>query len=406
MPRPAKPARLWLRPGAKNREAVWIIKDGDRRISTGCPENARADAEGQLAEYLAAKHNPAPVSGPRHSAEVPLADVLSIYLDEVVPKQANQAKALERIGRLEDWWSDKMLADVTPATCRSYSAFRAKVRREERAAREREAAIKGKKPAKRKRPEADEKGGARRDLEDLRAAINHHAKRGLHTGTIMVELPPKGQRRTEWLTRDEVAKLLWTCYRHGRTVRLPRGRNKGEVVESEWHDLRHIARFILMGVYTGSRSGAILSASIHAGANRSFIDLDSGIFYRLAEGKQETNKRQPPVRLPPRLLAHLRRWRDKKVVASYAVEWDGDRIKSVKVGWKRALELAGLDHREITPHTLRHTAATWLMQRGVDPWVAAGFLGMSLQTLLQTYGHHHPDFMRGAVDAITKKHGT
>ena len=34
-------------------------------------------------------------------------------------------------------------------------------------------------------------GGARRDLEDLRAAINHHAKEGFHRGVVRVWLPPK-----------------------------------------------------------------------------------------------------------------------------------------------------------------------------------------------------------------------
>lgn len=57
----------------------------------------------------------------------------------------------------------------------------------------------------------------------------------------------------------------------------------------------------------------------------------------------------------------------------------------------------------MSPHTLRHTAATWLMQRGADPWQAAGFLGMSVQVLLDTYGHHHPDYMREAAQAITAK---
>lgn len=53
---------------------------------------------------------------------------------------------------------------------------------------------------------------------------------------------------------------------------------------------------------------------------------------------------------------------------------------------------------------LRHTAATWLMQRGVPVWEAAGFLGMSAEVLLGTYGHHHPDFLHGAANAITSKH--
>ena len=51
----------------------------------------------------------------------------------------------------------------------------------------------------------------------------------------------------------------------------------------------------------------------------------------------------------------------------------------------------------------RHTAATWLMQNGAPLWEAAGYLGMSEKTLRETYGHHHPDFMRGAVEAIGRK---
>jgi hypothetical protein len=51
-------------------------------------------------------------------------------------------------------------------------------------------------------------------------------------------------------------------------------------------------------------------------------------------------------------------------------------------------------------HILRHTAATWLMQQGVPVWEAAGFLGMSAEVLLGTYGHHHPDFLHGAANAI------
>lgn len=302
---------------------------------------------------------------------MPVADVLSVYLDEVVPKQANVAKAVERIGRLSDWWGDKMLSQVTPSTCRDYAASRTR-------------------------------GGARRDLEDLRAAINHHARRNLHTGAIMVALPQKGKAREEWLTREEVAQLVWACYRHGRTVRLPRGRNKGTVVESQWHDLRHLARFILFSLYTGSRSGAVLSASLYKGQGRSYIDLENGVFYRLAEGKQETNKRQPPVRLPPRLIAHVRRWKDKDIIATHVVEWEGLPVKSIKVAWARALKLAGIT-KKAPPHTLRHTAATWLMQQGVDKWEAAGFLGMSTDVLERTYGKHHPDFMAEAASAITRK---
>jgi len=104
-------------------------------------------------------------------------------------------KVAARIDRLLDGWGDKMLSEVNRSTCRAYAAAR-------------------------------KRGGSRRELEDLRAAINHHAKRNLHTGFVEVELPVKGQARTTWLSRGDVAKLLWACWRHGRTVRLPRGQKK------------------------------------------------------------------------------------------------------------------------------------------------------------------------------------
>jgi integrase len=47
---------------------------------------------------------------------------------------------------------------------------------------------------------------------------------------------------------------------------------------------------------------------------------------------------------------------------------------------------------------MRHSRATWMMQARVPVWEAAGALGMSLETLERTYGHHHPDFQKKAAE--------
>ena len=98
----------------------------------------------------------------------------------------------------------------------------------------------------------------------------------------------------------------------------------------------------------------------------------------------------------------MRRWKDRKLIATCFVEFNGKPVTSVKKGFQSAVRLAGLPGK-ITPHTLRHTAATWLMQRGVPIWEAAGFLGMSPEVLQNTYGHHHPDYLQGAAAAIGRK---
>jgi integrase len=358
MPRRKKGARLWRRPerpdGNGSRRSNWIILDGDKHVATGCAASEVAAAESKLAEYIAAKYQP--VRKEWDIERIVLADVLSVYDEDRGNRQANRAQFDIRLQRLNEFWGDKRLSEVTGETCRAYVSARGSI------------------------------GGARRDLEDLRAAINHHAKEGFHRGTVRVVLP-------------QAAGLLRACWQAREVQTVHRGRQKGQKIETEKRPLRHLARFILIGLYTGTRASAIAAASIKKDAGRSFVDLDNGVFYRLPEGQTPTKKRQPPVPIPPRLLTHLRRWVEKGLVRDHFVEWSGSAVKSVKTAFKSAVRLANLPGN-VTPHTLRHTAATWLMQSGVDKWEAAGFLGMGVEMLDRVYGHHHPDHLRTAAHSI------
>jgi hypothetical protein len=49
------------------------------------------------------------------------------------------------------------------------------------------------------------------------------------------------------------------------------------------------------------------------------VPLDC-LYHRLAIGRRATNKRQPTVPLPDRLLVHMRRWYDRKIIANHFVE--------------------------------------------------------------------------------------
>jgi hypothetical protein len=43
-----------------------------------------------------------------------------------------------------------------------------------------------------------------------------------------------------------------------------------------------------------------------------------------------------------------------------------------------------------------------MMQNGVDIWQASKFLGMTVQTLESTYGHHRPDYLESAKAAFSR----
>lgn len=371
MPTVSKGIRLWWRKPRKDRagkvakRGTWIIIDGRKHIATGCFAGETDLAQQKLSEYIASKYQPARKERPLD--HIKIADVLSIYLDFKDPTGEN-GKLAKRIARLNDQLGNNTLDMVNGDYCRKYAEKRGK------------------------------RGGARRDLEDFRAAIKHHQREGYHRETVSVVLPDKGKARERWLTRKEAAALLWACWRKRELQIRHRGKDKGRMLETDKRPLQHVARFILIGLRMGNRAGTIASASPTKGEGRSFVDLERGVFYRLPQGKAETNKRQPPAPIPPKLLAHMRRWHRKGIVKDYFVEWHGKPVRSVKTGFATAVMLAGIEHA--SPHTLRHTAATWLMQNGCPLWQAAGYLGMSEKTLRDVYGHHHPDFMQEAVAAI------
>jgi Phage integrase family len=56
---------------------------------------------------------------------------------------------------------------------------------------------------------------------------------------------------------------------------------------------------------------------------------------------------------------------------------------------------------DVHPHTLRHTAASWLMPAGEDPFSVGGFLGMTHGTIASTYAHHHPGHLGRVGEAPT-----
>ena len=366
MPNRSKGPRLYLRRARRDEagghSAVWLILDGKNQRSTGCTAHDIAGAEKALARYIATKHaRTARDVGSRDPDQVPIADVLTLYLTDVVPKHARSGETKGRIRELDKFFGDRMLSYITGETCRAYAAH------------------------------WSTDAAARRELEDLRAAINYHRRENLHDKLVSVVLPNERMPRDRWLTRSEAARLVKAAWHYHE---VQKGHATGR------RSRQHVARFILVALYTGTRASAVCGAAFERVSGAGYVDLDRGVFYRRPAGKHETKKRQPPVPLPAQLLAHLRRW--KRQGQRFAVEWNGDPVKSIRKAFASAVKDAGLDE-DVIPHTLRHTAATWLMQAGTDMWQAAGFLGMTVEMLSARYGHHHPDHLSAAMRAY-KRH--
>jgi integrase len=319
---------------------VWTEGGRSRERSTGTSD--RRTAEIALAEFIRERTRR---EGPRDPSEVLVTDILADYAQERGPETSSPWRIAYAVEGLASFWEHRTVANVTRESCGLYAR------------------------ARRRSP-----GTVRRELGVLRAAINHAHKEGRLTRPVSVHLPDRPEPREQWLTRSQAAALLRASLRE-RRVRL------------------HLPLFILMGLYTGQRKEAILSL------RWSQVDLEAGVISFNPPGRRQTNKRRPRIPIAGRLLPHLRRARQRGTDLSFVISRDGARILDVKRSFKAACRRAGLE--EVSPHTLRHTAATWMMQKGVPKWEVAGFLGMTGETLESVYGHHHPDYLRNAAKAFS-----
>ena len=347
MPRNPRAPRLYLRTDARN--SGWVIRDGPIQRRTGCSAQDRGGAEKALAAYIAQKYQP--VSGETDLARIPVVDVLSRCLKEHAPHTARPEWLGYMALPLIEWWGDKTLATIRGGTCRAYG--------EHRCAHVSNSTI-------------------RHELAVLSAAINfYHREHGPLAAVPTVTLPPKPGPKERWLTRSEAARLLWAARR-----------------------TEHVKRLILIGLRTGTRPGAILAMQWTPNATGGHFNLAAQTLIRAGEDEKPSKKRKPPVRIHKRLLPWLRRWHesDRAQGISVVCHYDGRQIEKLRRSWRTIRKAAGLDDA-VTPHVLRHTCVTWLLQEGVPTWEVAGYVGMSEETVRSVYGHHSPDHQSKAINS-------
>jgi integrase len=168
------------------------------------------------------------------------------------------------------------------------------------------------------------------------------------------------------LTREEVARLI-------------------EAVEEP-----HVRLFIFLGLYTGARTRALL------GLHWDDIDFKRQLIV-FTPAHPQSRKRTAVVPISQTLHPELRAAQDF-AETPFVIEYRGRPVNSVKKGFREAVRRAGIDY--CTPHDLRRTCATWMIQAGVPTARVARFLGDSETMIERVYGHHAPDYLQVAVAAL------
>jgi len=211
-------------------------------------------------------------------------------------------------------------------------------------------------------------GTLRRERNVLIAALNL-AKAEKRLASVPTIKPPSAPpSRDRYLTRKEAAALL-------------------DAFESP-----HARLLYSICLYTGCRKGQALALTwdrVDFANNR--IDFNE-------PGRQITVKRRAVVPMGPKLLSAMKE-AFKASTIDHVIEYGGVRAKKVRWPFLRAREKAGLGP-EVTPHVLRHTAASWLAMARVPLDEAADLLACDPQTLRKVYRHFDPAHLDRAVRAL------
>lgn len=205
----------------------------------------------------------------------------------------------------------------------------------------------------------------RRELGALIAVFNFAAKKKLiGPGDVPhIDLPPDGHPREVFLTPAEEREFT------AMMLADPMAR---------------LSRFCLLALRTGARHSAI------TGLTWDRVDLENRFVDYRDPGVRRSKKRRVPVPIDDVLFPVLEQANffatDEYVIGAGSIRyaWDTFRARNPKFA-------------HVTPHVLRHTAATRWLRDGLTIWDVAGLLGDTVETVTKVYGHHSTSDLRAAM---------
>ena len=234
-------------------------------------------------------------------------------------------------------------------------------------------------------------------------ALNWAVEEELLDRAPFVKLPADGEARSRAMTMMEAAWFL----------------------KATAEDLPHVRLYVALAFGTAARPSSILELSTFRQ-----LDFEAGVIDLNPPGRRQNKKFRPAIPMADFLVPFLESvppgrvilFNDKplKSIRS-AIERVRDRARSmirhdaagrVLAAWRagdkaaaakilrQAKEMADA-MLTVSAYTLRHTVATELRGRGVQPWELSGFLGHSSgYRTTEGYAKNRPEHLRGVVRAL------
>jgi len=342
--------RPWKIPGQRTKRKAWgyTVQVNGKQKRVYKAEWTREDAEKALAARLLEVEQPKP-----KSSGLTLAQATERYLATKARKRS-LFEDIRILGHLKEYFGkDTALAEITAARIAEYKGSRLSAVRK---IGEGETAV--------ERPLA----GA---TVNRALALLRHLLRLAHEEWEMLDAVPRirmerePEGRLRWLTPEEATRLLDASR------------------ESRNDDLIDLVEFAL---FTGMRRGEVL------GLTWERVDRARGVV--LLDSTSTKSKRRREVPLNSRADAVLARRGSKSAGLVFGTRrWD-----HFRTAWEGAVGRSKLVDFHF--HDLRHTFASWAVQRGASLQEVKDLLGHHSLAMTLRYGHLAPEHLRTAVSRL------
>lgn len=170
----------------------------------------------------------------------------------------------------------------------------------------------------------------------------------------------------------------------------------------------HFQPLLALLITSGARWGEATALQVRD------LDVDAGVIHvrrawkkgaqGVVLGVPKTQRGRRAIMLPDHVVAMLAPLAAGRPPEDFLLTSPTGRVihrtNFVERHWKPALAAAGIT-KDLSPHSARHTFASWALMEGVAPQIVQHRLGHeSLETTSRRYAHLLLDAQRAAVDAI------